>query len=130
MGGSVHKILKIFAQTKLGDKSVDYRLNPLDIIRLSEKQENLHRFRKDVFFCCYKTDFENLPAVLFLFTMKLPGPSTGSSASSEIVMEIVKILEKLFMPIDDMEFIREIEGPKKNIAVIKAIKIVRESDTI
>jgi hypothetical protein len=128
--GSVHKILKIFTQTKLGDKSVDYKLNPIDIIKLAEKQDNLHRFRKDIFFCCYKTVFEEKPAILLLFTMRLPGPPTGSSASSEIVMEIVRILEKLFMPLEDMEFTRDIEEPKKNIAVIKAVKVIRESDTI
>jgi len=125
-----HKILKMFVQAKLDGEKIPSNLSPIDIIKKAEKDKNLNKFKKDMFFCVYKTDFENEDAVIMVFTMQLPGPITGSSASSEVVMGLVSLLEKLLMPIDNMNFDRNIEGSRKNIATLTIIKKIRETDYI
>jgi len=125
-----HKILKMFVQSKMDGEKIPSNLSPIDIIKKAEKDKNLNKFKKDMFFCVYKTEFEKEDAVIMVFTMQLPGPITGSSASSEVVMGLVSLLEKLLMPIDDMNFDRNIEGSKKNIATLTIIKKIRETDYI
>jgi len=125
-----HKILKMFVQAKMDGEKIPSNLSPIEIIKKAERDKNLNKFRKDMFFCVYKTEFEKDDAVIMVFTMQLPGPITGSSASSEVVMGLVSLLEKLLMPIDDMNFDRNIEGSKKNIATLTIIKKIRETDYI
>ena len=125
-----NKILRIHAQARLSRKTIKHNLNPIEIIKQAEIDGNIHKFKKDVYFCAYPTEFENVPAVIFVFTLLLPGPVTGSSASSEIVMDLVGFLEKVLMPIDKMDFTRDIEGSKKNIATVVIKKKVREEDII
>lgn len=128
---ATHKILRILAQTRLEGTEVDVNVNPLELIRKAEKENNLHCFKKEeIYFCSYKTVFDNEPAIMLIFTMNLPGPTTGSSASSTIVMDIVALMEKYFSPLDDTEFIRDVEGSKKNIAILKIVKKVREDDLV
>ena len=128
---ATHKILRILAQTRLDGKEVPFDSNPLELIRKSEKENNLHCFKKEeIYFCSYKTVYEGEPAIILIFTMNLPGPTTGSSASSTIVMDIVALMEKYFSPLDDTEFTRDVEGSKKNIAILKIIKKVREDDLV
>lgn len=125
-----HKILKIFVQAKLNGEKVSSKLSPIEIIKKAEEDKNLNKFNKDMFFCVYKTEYEGEDAVIMVFTMQLPGPVTGSSASSEVVMNLVSLLEKLLMPIDNMDFNRNIEGSRKNIATLTVIKKIRETDYI
>lgn len=124
--GGIHKILNIFIQTKLEEKTIPFDKNPLEVIRLAEDENKVHRFRKDIFFCCFKTEFEKEPAVICVFTMKLPGPISGSSASSEIVMNVISFMEKLLSPIDKIEFSRNLDYSSKNIALLTIIKKISE----
>lgn len=125
-----HKILKIFVQAKLNGEKISNKLSPIEIIKKAEEDKNLNKFKKDMFFCVYKTEYQGEDAIIMIFTMQLPGPITGSSASSEVVMGLVSLLEKLLMPIDHMEFNRNIEGSRKNIATLTIIKKIRETDYI
>lgn len=125
-----HKILKMFVQAKLNGEKISRKLSPIEIIRKAEEDKNLNKFKKDIFFCVYKTEFKNKESIIMVFTMQLPGPVTGSSASSEVVMSLVSLLEKLLMPIDHMDFNRNIEGSRKNIATLTIIKNIRETDYI
>ena len=125
-----HKILKMFVQAKLNGEKISSKLSPIEIIRKAEEDKNLNKFKKDIFFCVYKTEFKNKESIIMVFTMQLPGPVTGSSASSEVVMSLVSLLEKLLMPIDHMDFNRNIEGSRKNIATLTIIKNIRETDYI
>jgi hypothetical protein len=130
MIAGTHKILRMFVQTRLNGEEICCDLSSLDIIRKAESDKNLNRFKKDIFFCMYKTKFEKDDAIIMVFTMQLPGPITGSSASSEVVMGIVSLLERLLTPIDHMNYNRNIEGSKKNIATLTFIKKTRETDTL
>jgi len=125
-----HKILKMFVQAKLNGEMISSKLSPIEIIKKAEEDKNLNKFKKDIFFCVYKTEYQQEDAVIMVFTMQLPGPVTGSSASSEVVMDIVSLLEKLLMPIDNMDFNRNVEGSRKNIATLTVIKKIRETDYI
>lgn len=122
----IHKVLNIFIQTKLEEELIPFNKDPLEIIRLAEEKNKVHRFRKDIFFCCFKTEYEDTPAVMSVFTMKLPGPISGSSASSEIVMDVVSFMEKMLSPIDKIEFSRNIDYSSKNIALLTIIKKITE----
>ena len=124
----MHKILKIYTETKLDGKHIDINTDPIDILQMAEDDKNLYRFRKDVHFCCYKTVFENIESILMIFTIKLPNTTTGSSASSEKVMDIVELLEDLLSPINDYRFFRNIEGVNKNIAVLKIVKHIENNN--
>jgi len=130
MRPGTHKILKMFAQTRLNGEIIPSNLSPIEIIKKAEEDKNLNKFRENIFFCIYRTKFKGEDSIILVFTMQLPGPITGSSISSEIVMNVVTLLEKLLMPIDHMCFNRNIEGSKKNIATLTIIKNVRETDTI
>lgn len=130
MVSNMHKILRMFVQTRLNNLYIDSDIAPLDAIKKAERDEVLNKFRKDIYFCMYKTKYEDEEAIIMLFTMELPGPVTGSSASSEIIMDLVALLEKLLMPIDYMNLGRDIEGSRKNIATLTLIKKIRESDIL
>ena len=124
MGGGLHSLLKIYTQTKLDGVKIDNNEDSVDLLRKSEKEDNLYRFRKDIYFCTYKTTIEDKNAVILIFTIKLPNTTTGSSASSEIVMNIVELLENSFAPIDEYNFLRNIDGVNKNIAILRVTKII------
>jgi len=123
-GGGMHKILKIFTQTKLDGEVIDNSMDPIEILRKAEEDKNLYRFRKDVHFTAYKTIFKDKDAVIMVFTIKLPNTTTGSSASSEMVMAVVELLETLLSPIDEYKFFRNLDGVNKNIAIMKINKYV------
>jgi len=120
----------MFAQTRLGDLYIPSDISPLNAIKKAEKDKILNKFKKDIYFCMYKTKYEEDDSIIMLFTMELPGPVTGSSASSEIIMDLVDLLEKLLMPIDYMNLSRDIEGSRKNIATLTLIKKIREDDML
>lgn len=125
-----HKILRIFVQTRLSDNRVESNISPLEAIKRAEEDEILNKFKKDIYFCMYKTIYENEESIIMFFTMQLPGSISGSSASSEIIMDLVSLLERLLMPINYMNLNRDIEGSRKNIATLTLIKKIRESDIL
>jgi len=122
----IQKISRIIAHTRLDGKIIKYDMSAEEIIKMAEKEKNIHKYKENVFFTSYKTVFNNNPSIMLIFNMKLPGPSNGSSTSSEIVMEIIGMLEGLLTPIDNYEFFRENETDKKNIAYMKVIRKISE----
>lgn len=126
----ISKIMKIYVETKIKGRSIDYNTNVVDIIREAEQLRELYHYNETTYFCCYKTTFEQKPAVLILFAMNLPGPSSGSSSASEYVMSIMSMLEKQFIPIDNTFFTRELDSSRKNIGFLRIIKVIREDDIL
>ena len=117
----MQKIQRLISQTRLEGKPIPHDMNPAVIFNLAEQEKIVNRYKKDIFFCVYKTIVEeNKSAIMMVYTMKLPGPPSGSSASSEIVMEVVGDMEKFLTPIYDINFTRDIEG-HRNVAFIKFI---------
>lgn len=121
---SLQKLLKIYIQTKLDGDTVDFKMNPVSLLRKAENDENIFKFKKDIYFCMYKTHVVDKPAIILLFTIKLPDNSSGSSSASEVVMNLVELLEGSFSPINDYEFLRNVDGINKNIAILKIVKLV------
>ncbi|MCK5018198.1 MAG: hypothetical protein KAS32_14170 [Candidatus Peribacteraceae bacterium] len=128
MSHAAHKLRRAYAEARLSDVSIEYNTDPMSVVRQAESEKVLHKFKPDIVYCAYKTKYDNSDAVRIIFTMLLPGPATGSSASSEIVMSIVSFLEELFLPLDHIEFMREVKGKKKNIAILSIIKKEREGE--
>jgi hypothetical protein len=60
--------------------------------------------------------------------MNLPGPSSGSSTASEYIIGIIRMLEKEFTPLDETHLFKETDSSKKNIGLLRVIKIVDEID--
>lgn len=124
-----HKILSVFIQTKIEGSEADWKESTEDLIKRAEKEDKMYRFKKDIHFCAYKTNYNNSPAIILLFTMLLPGPVSGSSASSELIMNFISVLESILNPLDDINLSRDIFN-KKNIGVIRVTKKIRETDVI
>lgn len=118
----MHKIIKIFKETRLDGKFIEVDTDPINIIRQAEVDKCLYRFRKDIHFCSYKIKYKDVDSVIMVFSIKLPNTTTGSSASSEMVMDIVELLENLLSPIQDYKFFRNMDGINKNVAIMQIIK--------
>lgn len=126
----IHKIVKIYTETKSKGKDINSSTNVIDVFRNAEQNKEIYRYNETTYFCCYKTNFEEKPAILLLFAMNLPGPTSGSSTASDYVMGILSMLEKQFTPLDDTYFTKEIDSSKKNIGFLRVIKIIREDDLL
>jgi len=130
-GANIHKILRVYTETKVEKKSIDFDTPLLDVIKKANNEKELHKFKKDVWFCCYNTIFEKEESVALFFTMKLPGSFSGSSASSELVMNLIYSVENVFTPIDDFKFERNVDNEnKENIGILRIIKKTREDNIL
>lgn len=117
---SIQKIVKTFVQTKLEDHEIPPDTTSLEILRLADKDNRLYKF-KNIHFCCYKTSLDDTKkAVLMVFSIK--DESTGSSSSSEAVMQLVYSLESQFTPILEYKYERNVDGINKNIGLLKIVK--------
>ena len=121
---SLQKLTKIYIQTKLDGVPVDLNINPVNLLRKAETDGNIYKFKKDIYFCVHKTTANNKPAIIIIFTIKLPDNSSGSSVTSELIMGLVEMLENSFSPIFDYGFSRNVDGINKNIAILKIVKLV------
>lgn len=128
MGNHYHKLKKIFIETRLKGKIIDINTSLSDIVRMAETENNLYKYNDTTFFCCYKTTFQEKSCILILFTIKLPGPPTGSSSASESVITLIEMMEKNFSPIIDFHFEKEIDSKKHNIGLLRLIREIRDSD--
>jgi hypothetical protein len=120
---SLQKLTKIYIQTKLDGELVDINTNSVNLLRKAETDGNTYKFKKDIYFCVHKSMVGDKPAIIIIFTIKLPDNSSGSSASSELIMNLVSMLENSFSPIYNYWFSRNVDGINKNIAVLKIVKL-------
>lgn len=119
----MNKVLRIYTTTKLSEDVITDNMDPIEVLRLAEKEGNLYRFRKDIHFCSYKLGKDDKSYVTMIFTIKLPN-TTGSSVSSEIVMDVVEMLETILSPIDYYQFFRNVDGINKNVAILQIKKLI------
>lgn len=119
---NIHKLIKTFVETKVAGEEIPVDLSNSDIIRKAERDEKLHRYNEDVYFCCYKTTYKERNSVLLLCAFRLPGPSTGSSQASEMVFDMLGVLEKRLLPLAHTHYDREIDSNDKCIGILRVIK--------
>jgi len=121
----VQKLRQIYAQTKVKGTYIDYEIPYTEIVKKAKEDDVFYKYsnKEDVYFCCYKTKFEDQDAVMFLFTMVLPGPASGSTLASELVMDFIGMMEKKFYPIKFSRFHKETDMNNKNIGFLKFIKL-------
>jgi len=125
MRNYAHKLMKVFIDTKVNGQDIPCNTKMISIIRKAEQDKELYRYNDKTFFCCYKTEYDGKPAILFLFMMELPGPASGSSTASEHVIGILRIIEKQFTPLAETHFDKEIDiASKTNIGLLRIIKII------
>jgi len=114
----------------MNGKFIDFNVEAIDAIRKAESDGFVHRFKKDIYICMYKTKYKGSEAIIMFMTMKLPGTSIGSSDASKIIMEITSNMEKAFFPIDYMYLKRDSEGNNKTIGILTMVKKIYELDRI
>jgi hypothetical protein len=120
----IQQLLNIYAKTCSTGKEIDCLNSSSEIIRYAKKDEELYKYTKDIYFCCYKCKFKKKNAIMFLFSLNLPGSVTGSSSASDMIMELIGIMEDKFYPIESTTFNREIDSNNKSIGLVKLIKYV------
>lgn len=123
---NIQKFLKTFVETRLNGKIIKHDTGNSDVIRLAERDKLLIQYNENIKYCCYKTIHNDKDAILIVFTFILPGPITGSSAASEMVMDMVGMLEKKLMPVAFWHYSREIDASDKSIGILKLIKHIEE----
>lgn len=123
-----NKIFRIITETKVNGLTIDYNMDPLQVIKKSENDKVLHKYKKDIYFSVYKTVYEDRDSVILTFMLLLPGSPNGSSTSSEIVMKLVAFIEKLLYPVDKINFMRDVDGSRKNICTLTVIKRVENQE--
>ena len=119
---TIHKILRTFAQTRLTGENVEFNNNGRDIF-CSSKESKIERFKEGVNFCVYKTIFKNNPSMLMVFCIDLPTSYSAGSQTSEIVFNLIHIIESTFFPISHFYFDREVSEDKSRgyLTIIKEI---------
>lgn len=126
-----NKLLNIYVNTKLNGEEVNKDESVVGLIDKAKKTNNLYRYKKDMYLCSYKVNYEGDVSIMMLFTMKLPNSSgSGSSSASEMVMTLIKTLEDIFIPIHHYDYRTEIEGLNKNVGVLKIIKKIDKEDLL
>lgn len=124
---NIQKLVKTFVETSVSGEFISSELTNSDIIRKAERENKLQRYNEDIYFCCYKTTFEEKDGVLLLCAFRLPGPSTGSSAASEMVFDMLGMIEKRLMPIQNTYYVREIDSNDKSIGILRVIKVINDN---
>ena len=119
---NIQRLIKSRVESNVNGEFVDSELSNSTIIRKAEKDEILVRYNEDMFYCCYRTKYKAKDCVLLLIAIKLPGPSTGSSTSSLLVIDILNMIEKKLMPLEHTFYARELDSSDKSIGILKIIK--------
>lgn len=126
----MQQILKIYAKTRFRGEEIDWKKPSSEIIRIARKNDNLYEYEVEkIYFCFFKTKMEDnkseiRDSILMVFMFKLPGPVTGSSAASEMVMNIVSAIEKRLYPIHYSHFEKEYSTKNENVGLLKLIKFI------
>ena len=127
----VNKLKRIISKARIDVTTIiPHKTNVLTIIKKAEEEEKIFKIRKDsVYFCCYRTDLDNDPSLLLVFMLKIPVENSRSRVSNEIVMSLIKNLEKLLININDVAYSSILDAnSKKNIITLKIIKKIKEDD--
>lgn len=132
-----NEFLGVYIRTKISGRVINYDEKPISILRLAEREKCLHRLDDKTYYCGFKTrypdkDKRECDAVIFVFSLELIGPSTGSSSSSEAVMKLVDFISKNLRKIDYQNYSKSsfMDKSRKSLAFLKIIKIIREDDIL
>jgi len=123
---NVHKLQRIISTTRLGDNSIDYTTDPVDIIEKSEKLNLTHSFQKDIYFYPFKTEYKGQQALMLLFAIKIGDSIVGSSATTKVVIELINHLENVMdPPITDLFYLKILDNKilKRPTAMLKVIQV-------
>ena len=127
----VNKLKRVISKARIDvNVIVPHKTNVLAIIKKAEEEEKIFKIRKDsVYFCCYRTDLDDEPSLLLVFMLKISSGNSRSRVSNEIVMSLIKNLEKLLINIDHIMYNAILDAnSQKNIITLKIIKKIKEDD--
>jgi hypothetical protein len=125
---NIHKMQRIFIEAKLDDEIIPENQSIIKTIKQAKSNKKIHQLKKGIYLSAHRTTYKGDDAVLMIFSCGIPGTISGSSAATEIVMDLIQTIERIFSPIDDIYYDNEMEGIIKNVAVLKVIKKIREDD--
>ena len=127
-----NEFMNVYINTKISGDIVNCEIEPLIALKLAESKKTLKIWDNNTFYCCFKTRYNGSDAVLILFSIEFIGPSSGSSSASEKIMSIVDHVSKELQIIDYMKYYKFQlkEEKRKNIVILKIIKIIREDDIL
>ena len=121
----VNQLYKIAAQTSIKKEEVPWDDASANIFRDAADANEVHKYSDEMFFSCHKTTYKDgRPCIMFIFTLKLEGPSSGSSKASSYIMELMKLLESKFSPWAYSYFDREIDSKNDSVGIIKFLKYI------
>lgn len=127
-----HKLYTYYIQTKLSEEIVDFEIDDLKLLKKMDELEEINGksiYKNNITFSMFKTSFQDKPSVLMVF--KIHNPNNGSAGNlSSLVMNLLESLEKIFLPIDKYHFVRDIDGSKKNISLLKLVKIIDDDENL
>jgi hypothetical protein len=123
------KFKKVITKAGIDDKTINNDLKDRQIIERADLNGEFYASGPNIIYCVYKIEggLENKDAVLVLFKISLPGPIPGSSGASDLVMELVRILETQFTGIRIVSFNRELSKNKKNVGLLR-VNILTNKD--
>lgn len=122
-GGKIQNVIKVYTETKHHGEYIDGDLFSIDIIRKATREKKFYTYDKNISFTVYKTKHKDKDSMIMVFSFDLPKPMSGSSAASDIVMNVVAILEKIFTPIEFMHYEKDMDS-KTIYGFLKVIKFL------
>ena len=129
---NTQKFLRLYIQTKISGEYTEWDIAPIDLLRRAEEESCLHRLDELTYYCMFKTKFKDEEAVVCVSSLELSGPATGSSKSSERIMEHVNFVCKALKRTDFHEYAKEpiLGKSRKSLVFLKFIKVIREEDIV
>lgn len=121
----MQKLLKIISQTRLDGEELPFDMDPVSVLRRAERSENFFKLKRNIYFCCYKTKYDGLDAIMFYFAVQFNDPANIASMN-ESILSVIDLMESLLTPISHYRFYRNLDGINKNIVLLKFIKVYDE----
>jgi len=127
----MNKFISVYINTKISGDYIDSETDPLVVLQTAKKNDTIYEIGDGSYFCCCKTKFNNEDSILIVFSIEIVGPANGSSSASEKIMFLVDGVCRVLGNTDFISYTKKSTNEKrKNVSLIKIIKIIREDDIL
>jgi len=115
----------------------NFNLDELSTLKKAEGEKKLYELLEigneesgKVYYCLNKIKYQEKDSILITFSIELNGTRNGTSKSGRKVMNVLDSVCKVLKSVDYQKcYMYNIEN-KKNIALLKIIKIINEQDML
>lgn len=121
--------LNNYIRSKSELTSVDHKQKTKDIFDINEQNKTSYYLDSNIKYSFNKTIYKGKESVLFCFKIILKGDLSGSSTSSQRIMELINEIYSQFIKITHCNYCK-LQDPieKCNIVYIKIIKTISDDD--